>query len=226
MVKRLLIIPARKNSKRILNKNIKLFYGKPIISYSIKTALKSKIFDKIHISTDNKNLKKIINKYGLEIDFYRPKNLSDDKTGLIDVYSFVIEKYHKLNLSFDEVWFLSACSPLIKSQDLIKASKYFKKSNANTLLSISKYSPHIQRAFYYNKEKLYPVNKNFIKKNSQNIPETYYHTGNFGAFKYAVFKRKNKKFNYTGYELPRERSVDIDQMEDWNLAVKLFNNLR
>ncbi len=193
MVKRLLIIPARKNSKRILNKNIKLFYGKPIISYSIKTALKSKIFDKIHISTDNKNIKKIINKYDLEIDFYRPKNLSDDKTGLIDVYSFVVEKYQKLNLSFDEVWFLSACSPLITSQDLIKASKYFKKSNADTLLSISKYSPQIQRAFYYSKKKLYPVNKNFIKKNSQDIPERYFHTGNFGAFKNIVFKKKKQK---------------------------------
>jgi len=59
MIKRLLIIPARKNSKRIKNKNIKLFHGKPIISYSIETALKSKIFDTLHVSTDNKAIKKI-----------------------------------------------------------------------------------------------------------------------------------------------------------------------
>ena len=96
MIKKLLIIPARKNSKRIKNKNIKLFHGKPIISYSIELALKSKMFDTIHISTDNKDIKKISNNYGLTIDFYRQKNLSDDRTGLIEVYSHVVEKYKNI----------------------------------------------------------------------------------------------------------------------------------
>ena len=56
MIKKLLIIPARKNSKRIKDKNIKSFHGKPIISYSLELALKSKLFNKIHISTDNKKI--------------------------------------------------------------------------------------------------------------------------------------------------------------------------
>ena len=222
MIKRLLIIPARKNSKRIKNKNIKLFHGKPIISYSIEAALKSKMFDTLHISTDNKAIKKIANEFGVTIDFYRPKILSDGRTGLIKVYLYVIEKYKSIGKIFDEIWFLSACSPLILSKDLINASIYFNKNKADTMLSICKFSPQIQRAFYMNKKKIFPIDREFINKNSQDIPERYFHTGNFGAFKNDVFRRNNKIFDYCGYELPKNRSVDIDNIDDWNLALKLF----
>ncbi len=75
------IIPARSKSKRIKNKNIKLFFGKPIIFYSIDLALKSKIFDKVLVSTDSKKIKKIAEKYGAEVPFIRPKNLSNDFVG-------------------------------------------------------------------------------------------------------------------------------------------------
>ena len=180
------------------------------------------MFDTMHISTDNKAVKKISNYYGIKIDFYRPKNLSDGRTGLMEVYYNVVERYGKIGELFDEIWFLSACSPLILSKDLINASKYFSKNDANTMLSICKFSPPIQRAFYINKKKMFPVNKKFIKKNSQDIPERYFHTGNFGAFKNDVFKKNNKIFNYCGYELPKDRSVDIDNIDDWNLALKLF----
>ena len=68
-IKRLAIIPARSGSQRIKNKNIKIFHNKPIISYSIKTALKSKLFKKIHVSTESKKIKKVVKSYGLNIDF-------------------------------------------------------------------------------------------------------------------------------------------------------------
>ena len=56
MIRRLAIIPARKGSKRIKNKNIKLFFNKPILFYSIEKAIESKIFSSIHISTDSKKI--------------------------------------------------------------------------------------------------------------------------------------------------------------------------
>ena len=89
MTKKLLIIPARIGSKRIKNKNIKKFYGKPIIKYSIETAIKSKLFDDIHVSTDSLKVIKIIKKYPININFLRPKKLSGDRTGLISVFKFI-----------------------------------------------------------------------------------------------------------------------------------------
>jgi N-acylneuraminate cytidylyltransferase len=222
MIKRLLIIPARKNSKRIKNKNIKMFKGKPIISYSIKIAKKSKLFNKIHISTDSSLVKKIASLHGIEIDFMRPKILSDDNTGLIDVYSYVVNKYKMLGEFYDEVWFLSTCSPLISTKDLIKASKFFNYEQADSMLSICKFSPQIQRAFCFRKGMIFPVNKKFMKNKSQDIPERYFHTGNFGAFKSYFFDKKKLYTRCCGYILSKDKSIDIDNNDDWNLALKLF----
>ena len=71
-IKRLAIIPARSGSKRIKNKNIKKFIGKPIIFYSINSAIKSRLFEKIHVSTDDKKIQNKIESLGLNVDFLRP----------------------------------------------------------------------------------------------------------------------------------------------------------
>ena len=75
------IIPARIGSKRISKKNIKKFMGKPVIWYSIKAALKTKIFNKIIVSTDDSQIAELSKKFGAEVPFYRSANLSDDYTG-------------------------------------------------------------------------------------------------------------------------------------------------
>ena len=67
------IIPARSGSKRIKNKNIKLFFGKPLIYYAITAAIKSDVFDKIIVSSDSKKILNIANKYGASTPFLRPK---------------------------------------------------------------------------------------------------------------------------------------------------------
>ena len=77
------IIPARAGSKRIKNKNIKLFFGKPLIFYSIKLALKSKLFDKVIVSTDSQKIAKIAKSFGADVPFLRPKNISTDSNCLI-----------------------------------------------------------------------------------------------------------------------------------------------
>jgi len=224
MTKRLIIIPARKNSKRIKNKNFKLFFGKSIIKYSIDIALKTKIFDKIHISSDAKNLKNKFNKSNkIDFDFERPKKLSNDKVGLFEVFKYVVNQYKIKQIFFDEIWFLSSCSPLILKDDLIKAASIIKKTNVNVLLSTCKYSQPIERSFYKKNKKLIPLNKSNQKKNTQFFSPKYYHTGNFAVFKSELFYKKNKKFNFIDYELPILRSVDIDNIEDWKLAEKLFN---
>jgi CMP-N-acetylneuraminic acid synthetase len=75
-INRLAIIPARKGSKRIKNKNLKLFNNKPLIFHSINAAINSKIFDKIHVSSDSKEILSYVKKVGLKNDFTRPKNIS------------------------------------------------------------------------------------------------------------------------------------------------------
>lgn len=94
-MRRLLIIPARQGSKRIKNKNIKIFYGKPIIAYSLKLAKECGIFDTIHVSTNSLKIKKIAEKYGPKVEFLRPKKISGDYTPIIEVLRYVYDYYKK-----------------------------------------------------------------------------------------------------------------------------------
>ena len=82
---RIAIIPARGGSKRIPKKNIKRFCGKPIIGWTINTIKKSKIFDKIIVSTDDKKIASIAKEYKAEVPFKRPKKLSGDKVSTLEV---------------------------------------------------------------------------------------------------------------------------------------------
>ena len=222
MTKKLLIIPARIGSKRIKNKNIKKFRGKPIIEYSIETALNSKLFNEIHISTDSLFIKKITQKYSVNVDFLRPKKLSGDKIGLMNVFKFVVNKYKIQSKKFDEVWYLMPCAPLINSNDLVSASNYFKLKKASAMLAVSEYSSPIQRAFKLDKnKKLIPINKNKLKYRTQDLSKSYHDSGTFGVFKSNVFYN-NYKVSFLSYVISRNKGIDIDNMDDWKLAEKMF----
>jgi CMP-N-acetylneuraminic acid synthetase len=104
-MKVLCVIPARGGSKRIPNKNIKKFLGKPLIYHTIKAAINSKIFDKIVVSTDSKKIKNIAKKYGAEVPFIRPKRISGD-VPTEDVTVHAVNFYKKRKIEFDLVFTL------------------------------------------------------------------------------------------------------------------------
>lgn len=119
------IIPARAGSKRIKNKNIKLFNGKPIIYYAIKKAINSKIFKKVIVSTDSYKIKKISEKYGADVPFLRPDSLSDDFAGTIDVIKHAIKKISNKNDKNLNICCIYPATPLLKKNDLINSYKIF-----------------------------------------------------------------------------------------------------
>ena len=137
-MKPICIIPARKNSKRIKNKNIKLFAGKPLISYVIKIAKKSKLFSKIIVSTDSKKIAKIAKKNGAEVPFLRSKKLSNDYSQSIEVLLDSIHKINSQNIKYH--FFIYPGAPLIERKDLIRAFKIINKENLDHLVAMSNYN--------------------------------------------------------------------------------------
>ena len=224
MIKRLLIIPARSGSKRIKNKNVKLFQKKPIIYYPLMEAKKSRLFKKIHISTDSLKIKAIVEKLGFKVDFLRPKELAGDNISTEKVLRFVINKYKKKNLVFDEIWSMAPCSPLISKFDLIKAAKLLNKNKNKIVISITKFSVPIEWAFKKKNNLLTPTVRNSYKKRSQDFSEKFHDTGNFVGIPFKFFLKKKINFdkNYVGYELPRIQSIDIDTPEDFKLAEIIY----
>ena len=228
MVKRLALIPARYNSKRILKKNIKIFSKKPIILHVLEEIKKSKLFTEIHISTESKEIFSLVKKFNYKVEFMRPKYLANDQTVLIDVMNFVINKYKKLQKSFDELWLILPTAALIKKEDLIKASKYYKKNKIKNMMAVSKFPAPIEWSMKIEKNILKPLKKSSLDLPSSLFKDTYYDTGTFIVYDIKnLLKNKIKKnIDFSPYILPSYKGVDIDTLDDWNLALFYYKNLK
>jgi len=224
------VLPARGGSKRIKNKNIINFCGKPIIYYVLDTLKKSNIFDKIFVSTDSEKIKRIVEKKGFKVDFLRSKNLSNDKIGILYVLKDTLKKFELKNICFDHAAIVFPCSPLLRKEDLKNGYKIFKKNNYKyPVLSIAEYVSPPNRSLSLSR-------KNFIKiddikkfRNELSMTKKFFDTGNFSFFptkqidKIIKNSEKNKPFyKYIPYILERIIAVDINTYEDLEYAKKLY----
>lgn len=218
------IIPARIGSKRIKKKNIKKFLGRPIISYSIKAAKKSRIFDKILVSTDSNIIGNISKKYGADFLFKRPKKLSGDKVGTVKVISHAINWISENIRKPDLICCIYPTAPLINHSDLTKSLKIMKSKKYNFLFSATKNSFPVQRCFFFKNGNLTMFNKNNFYKKSQSFKTTYHDAGQFYWGTYDSWNSKNIIFDKKTsiYLIPYLRSQDIDNIEDWKIAEKLY----
>jgi pseudaminic acid cytidylyltransferase len=216
------VIPARIGSKRIKKKNIKIFNGKPLIYYSIEAAKKTKIFDKIYVSTDSEEIKKISKKLGAEVPFVRPKKLSDDFTSTKDVIKHTIRwcLANKINPKY--VCCIYPTAPFINYKNIIKSYKLLKKNNYNFIFSASKFQSSVFRSFYMEEKKLKKVFPKFSNYRSQKLQNCYYDAGQFywGSVKSWIQKEIFSQ-NSRLIEVPVLEGFDLNTPEDWKNIIKL-----
>lgn len=225
--KRLLIIPARSGSKRIKNKNVKLFSGKPIISYPIKAAIESKLFKEIHISTDSIKIANICKKIGVNIDFLRPKKLSGDNVSLFDVLKFVRDKYKTSGKTFNEIWCILPATPLLNSKDLKNFAKNYYNKKGPMIIG-SPYPAPLNWRFEIKNNLVKNPNLDEMRNLKLSKKKFFYDSGQVYCFNNSYLDKKDFDFNDKIFvqQLPLEKSVDIDTIEDWNFAEVLFRGLR
>ena len=219
------IIPARQGSKRIKEKNIKKFLGKPIISYTIKKVKSSKLFDYVVVSTDSLKIKKISEKFGAKVFFLRPKKISNDKAKTQDVIKHALKWFKNKNLQFNYVCCIYPTSVLIKPYDLIKSYKLIRSSKWSFVMSAQKYSTQVERSFNLINRKISLFNKKKFNKNSQNLKDFYHDAGQFYWGTPKIWCSKNTINNKsTIYELKKYQTVDINTLEDWKFAEKIYKH--
>jgi len=223
------VIPARGGSKRIPRKNIKEFNGKPIIAYSIEAALKSNCFDKVIVSSDDDEIIKVAKKYGADVPFIRPAELSNDYAGTIPVIKHAIEWLEESNHFIENVCCLYATAPFIQSKIISKAYQQLKNSNADYCFSVTSFSFPIQRAIKITQgDKVNMFYPEHFDKRSQDLEEAYHDAGQFYWGKAQAFKDELFLFSEASspYFLPRYLVQDIDTMEDWVRAEIMLKVLR
>lgn len=216
----LCIIPARGGSKGLERKNIKSLLGKPLIAWSIDHAIKSKIVDKIFVSTDDEEIAKIAVKYGAEVPILRPLHLALDNSSTIDVVLHAIDYFERQNDLFDLVLLLEPTSPLREPDDISNAAENLIKSNkAESIVGVCKVeSQHpVFLVGIVNKMLVPYVNKNFEVIRRQDISPLYFFEGSiYISYISSLKKRKNFYHNRTmGYEVPKWKSFEIDDLTDF-----------
>ncbi len=223
-------ICARSNSQGVKNKNFKKLNGKPLIYYSIKQAQKSKIFSNIVISTDSNKIAKYSNKMGVKCFFKRPKKLSTNKSPKVPAIQHALlesENYHKKK--YDIILDLDVSSPLRRVSDIRNSLNLFNKKKASILLTgcKSRKSPYYNVVEIKNKKvKRVKLSRKKIFRR-QDTPKTY----DLNASIY-IWKR-NSLINFKSfydkktiiYEMPQERSFDIDSITDFKIAEVLMKNI-
>ena len=213
------IIPARGGSKRLPRKNIKIFLGKPLIARTIEQALKSKYLDRVIVSTDNREIAEISQKYGAEV-MERPKKLAGDKSRVIDAVFQALDVLKKAKYVPQIAVLLQTTSPLRTTKDIDGAIQLFLKNKCEAVISFYE-SDSLLWSFRMGKRYLEPVlGKKYLKQRSQDLAKVYVPNGALYVFtprnlsKYKSFYAKK----LLPYIMPAQRSTDIDYEIDLKLA--------
>jgi pseudaminic acid cytidylyltransferase len=222
------IIPARGGSKRIPRKNIRDFHGKPVISYSIETALESNLFDVVMVSTDDEEIANISLSIGAKVPFFRSKKNSDDLASTVDVLEEVISNYQKFGKNFDNICCLYPVTPLTRISHLQNGLTRLNEGY-DSVFPIITFSFPIWRSLEINDEKIKWIWPENASKRSQDLPQAFHDAGQWYWIKTEkLLEKKQILTDNTGFILLDEtESQDVDNDSDWKMMeIKYrFNSL-
>lgn len=217
----LAIIPARGGSKRILRKNVKDFLGKPIIAYSIETAVSSKLFDEVMVSTDDGEIAEVARKYGAKVPFMRSKETSDDFATTASVLREVLDTYKQNGRVFDNACCLYATAPFMTTKRIGEGFDKLRSGHFDSVFPVVKFSYPIWRALQVKENsRIAMIWEENMSKRSQDLPTAFHDAGQWYWFNTATFLEKEKLWtdNSFGLEISELEVQDIDTETDWKLA--------
>ncbi len=220
----LVVIPARGGSKGLPGKNIKELCGKPLIAYSIDIARAITSDENICVSTDDKKIIETVENYGLSVPFVRPAEFSTDTATTNDVLLHAVDYYEKMGKIFDKLLLLQPTSPLRKIEEVREAITLY-RDDIDMVVSVTK--SHAPAVLCNDNEQGFVelvYNKNAGAR--QALPTFYEFNGAIYVINVASLKKKglggfDKRVKYV---MPRETSVDIDDIYDFLQVEAIIKN--
>lgn len=222
----LVIIPARGGSKGIPHKNIKPLNGKPLIEYSIDVARQIVTDECICVSTDDTEIIKVVEEYGLKVPFVRPEYLATDTAGTYEVLLHALSFYEQRGHCFDNIILLQSTSPFRKAEYVKEAIALY-NDNIDMVVSVKEVAANpYYNCFEEDSHGYLHVSKgngNLVRR--QDAPKAWEYNGaiyiiNPKSLKNSPLGAFKKRIKYVMDEI---HSIDLDTMFDWKLAEFVLN---
>lgn len=224
------IIPARGGSKRIKDKNIADFCGRPMLSYALEAARASGLFDVIHVSTDSERVAAVVGDLGHPVGFLRDPELAGDDTPLMPVLRWVLRRFKETGREASDVCLLMPCAPLLEARDLQAAYQaYIGAAREITVLAVVPFPSPVERALAMAEDGiLRPKFPASWHKRSQDLEPAYHDAGLFSFSPARLIMNPDLVVmdRLLPFPLPRYKGIDIDEPEDLALAEMVYRGRR
>jgi len=226
---KLAVIPARGGSKRIPRKNIKPFFGKPIIGWSIEAAQQAGCFDRIVVSTDDEEIAEVARTFGAETPFMRPPELANDHAGTTPVVAHAAQWFVDQGVPPELVCCIYATAPFIQHDDLATGLSLMQSQDIDYAFAVTRFPSPIQRALRIRTDgRVEMFDPTQFHMRSQDLEAAWHDVGQFYWGRTQAWLQQRPVFSPRSAPivLPGHRVQDIDSPEDWVRAEALFQLLQ
>ncbi|RME53460.1 MAG: acylneuraminate cytidylyltransferase family protein [Deltaproteobacteria bacterium] len=217
----ILIIPARGGSKGLPRKNIRNLNGKPLIAYAIENGRKARNVSEVIVSTDDPEIAEVARRHGASIPFMRPPELATDTSPAIETYLYTLRRLEaERGCKIESVAVSLPTSPLATPEDIDAAIELFHEKNADSVISYTEEShPILWHKFIDEDLRFHDIFDTNTMPNRQMLRKSYRPNGVIYVMRHALLERGTYySENSYAYLMPRERSIDIDTLEDFEFA--------
>lgn len=223
------IIPARSGSKGLPDKNIAEVQNRPLMDYTIKTAIKSNCFDTVMVSTDSKEYAKIALNCGAEIPFLRSEITAGDKSSSWDAVREILKNYSDIGIHYDYVALLQPTSPLRSVEDIHGVIRMLEDEKIHNVVTVTETTHPVQWCFSLSNtcSMLEYAKSPYSLMRRQDLEKHYQENG--AIYLVDAIKIMDKDYNFYldecyAYIMPRERSIDIDTKMDLTILQAILEN--
>jgi CMP-N-acetylneuraminic acid synthetase len=218
------LIPARGGSKGVSRKNIKLLCGKPLLYYTVKSALASQKLDRVILSTEDEEIAQVGRECGLEVPFLRPPELAQDDTPTLPVAQHAVRWMEENGERFDALCLLQPTSPLRRAEDIDACVELLETTNADAVATVlpvpAEHNPHW--VYFWGEDGFLRLSTGEAEPipRRQELPAAYHREGSVYIVRRDVLMVGGSFYGarFVGHEISFERSVNIDGLEDWERA--------
>ena len=221
------IIPARGGSKRLPGKNIKKMHGKPLIAWTIEVALKSKVFSKVVLMTDDKEIARVGKENGAQDVFLLPPELASDTAYVGDAIKYMLDEFEKNKEVYEDFILLEPTAPGRTAEHIKDVAEMLQsRKDTDSVVGVTEISPNhgVHKALSINDKQFVTratdgAQLRDMKHRTQDILPTYYINSTIYACRRSNFTKGSLWGNSTlGYIMDSKYSFDIDTQDDWDLA--------